>query len=120
MFITLAVLLNFVAVGLGQDGFYKGFDNGRVKVQPCFILQLHDGIGMGLLPVAGAGVNIAVIIIGHGHNAGTNGNVLSLQALGITGTVPFFVVATDNVRDISKFRNIFLFQNAENIYAFRP
>ena len=101
------MLLNFVAVGLGQHGFDEGLDNGGVKVQPCFVLQLHNGFRVGLLPVAGAGINIAVVIIGHSHNAGTNGNILSLQAFGITGAIPFFVVAADNIRNIGKFRDIF-------------
>ena len=62
---------------------------------------------MGLLPMAGAGIDIAIVIIGYGYDARADRNILSLEALGIASAVPLLVVAADDVRNISKLRNVF-------------
>lgn len=100
------MLLVFAFRGLGDDGFDEGLDDGGVEVKPSLVLQFDNGVGVGLLPVRRAGVNIAVVIISHGYDAGANGNILSLETLWIARAVPFLMVAADNIRDIRKLRDI--------------
>ena len=54
----------------------------------------------------GAGVEVAVIIIGYGDYACADGDVLSLKAFGITGAIPFFMVRADDIADGIKAGNI--------------
>ncbi|EJW98977.1 hypothetical protein EVA_12916 [gut metagenome] len=60
-----------------KNGFDKGLYNSRIKVLSCLILQLYNSFLVGFLVVLGAGVEIAVIVVGYGYDAGANGDVLT-------------------------------------------
>ena len=54
----------------------------------------------------GAGVKVAVIIVGNSNYACTDRNILALKAFGITCAVPFFMVGADDIADGIKAGNV--------------
>ena len=96
-FFTFIVKISASCI-LGNDGFDEGLDDGRVEVQTSLILQLDNSIGMGFLPMLSAGIDVAVVVVGDGDNACTDGNVLSLEALGIAGAVPLLIMSQTTVK----------------------
>lgn len=66
----------------------------------------------------GAGVKVAVIIVGNSNYACTDRNILALKAFGITCTIPFFVVGANDIADGIKAGNVLQHAGACNAVTF--
>src|SRR5208337_5090612 len=79
-------------VGKETHGADKGFDEARIELRAGATFEFGESFLGGAAFLVAAVAGDSVVGVGDGDDAGTNGDVLAGEGVGIAGTIEEFVV----------------------------